>query len=113
VLADVILRVAVIAFSIVQTLLGLRLVIPFINVPDGFQEYVPTLFSVTDPLIAPFTGFVDFLGIEFADLGPAGAVGGGVFDRLDVSVIVALIGWSLVELVIVMVLRVVARASQG
>jgi hypothetical protein len=110
-MADLLVRVAVVLFSIIQTLLGLRLASNFVEVPSGLAQYVPTLHAITETLSDPFTGFADLLGIEIADLGPAGAVGGGLFDRLDVSVVVALVGWSLIELVVIMVLRVVARAS--
>lgn len=109
-MADLVLRVAVILFSIIQALLGLRLISNLIEVPSGLVQYVPTLFALTDPLITPFVEFAALLGVEVGAL-PIGPVGSGLFDRLDGSVVLALVGWSLIELIVVMVLRVTTRAS--
>ncbi len=55
---------------------------------------------LSEPLIEPFRRFEDMLG---------GALGGGFLGGVDSAVVVALIGWSLVELVVLAVLRIFGR----
>jgi hypothetical protein len=52
-------------------------------------------------------------GLLGADIpsGIGGPLGGGFGARLDPAVIVALVGWSIVELVILAILRIFTRAD--
>jgi hypothetical protein len=102
-------RLVIAGFGIVQLLLGIRLVLPFFDPPQFLIEWVPALVNITDVLIAPFVGFTDMLGSGLSGL-PGGPLGAGISGQLDPTVIVALIGWSIVELIVVTVLRVFTRA---
>lgn len=83
-------------FGIVQALLGLRLILPLFGVPEQLQPLLPAFLQVTDLLIAPFSAFRLPGGGGFPGFGAGG---------MDVSVIPALIGWSIVGLVVVGLLR--------
>lgn len=93
------LRLIVAAFGIVQLLLTLRLMLPFVgNVPEAVEPLMPAFIQITDLLIAPFS-WIEIPGFG----GGFPGFGGGQFDA---SVLPALIGWSVVELVVIGVLRV-------
>jgi uncharacterized protein YggT (Ycf19 family) len=93
-------RLAVLVFGVIQTLLTIRLVIGFIAVPREFEQYVPLLFDVTDALMAPFRGF------SVPDqLAPA-------VRGLDPAVLVALVGWTVVEFVVLALLRFLAPGRE-
>ncbi len=90
------LRLIILAFGVIQLLLGIRLILPLIgNVPEAAEPFMPTFIEVTDLLIAPFS-WLELPGTGFTGFG------GGQFDA---SVLPALIGWSVVELIVVGVLR--------
>ena len=85
------------AFGIIQGLLTLRMVLPlFGGVPEQLQPLMPGFLQITDLLMAPFAW------IELPGVGGFPGFGGG---QIDTTVLPALIGWSVVELVIVGVLR--------
>lgn len=89
-------RLIVAAFGIVQLLLGIRLILPLIGtVPEPAEPFMPAFIEITDLLIAPFS-WIQLPGTGFTGFG------GGQFDG---SVLPALIGWSVVELVVLGVLR--------
>ena len=44
------IRLAGLFFAFVQVTLFLRLLLPFVEVPKGLAEYVPTLMEITEPL---------------------------------------------------------------
>jgi uncharacterized protein YggT (Ycf19 family) len=98
---SMLLRATVIIFSVIQTLLTFRLLLPVVDLPRAIEQYEPTLRALTDPLIGPFRGF-----------SAPEALGSG-FGRLDATVIVALIGWSIAELLVLAVLRVFARTQSS
>jgi hypothetical protein len=92
------LRLVVLVFSAIQTVLTLRLLRGFIDLPPDIDTLIR---NVSGPLIAPFTGF---------DLPRAMAPAARGFEA---PVLVALIGWSVLELVIVTVLSVLSRRSSS
>ena len=99
------LGLVVAIFGLIQLLLGVRLVLPFLgNVPEQVEPLMPLFFQVTDLLIAPFA----WLPIPGADRFPGFGAG-----QLDTSVLPALIGWSLVELVVVTVLRMLGAGRRA
>ncbi len=71
-----------------------------VDLPQAIMQFEPTVLVSSEPLIEPFGRFEDLLG---------GALGGGFLGGLDSAVVVALIGWSLVELVVLAVLRIFGR----
>ncbi len=93
-------RIAVLGFGAIQGLLTLRLAMSLTDLPQAIMQFEPTVLALSEPLIDPFRRFEDTLG---------GGLGGGFLGGVDAAVLVALIGWSLVELVLLGVLRVLGR----
>jgi uncharacterized protein YggT (Ycf19 family) len=94
---DVLRRVVAIAFGILQALLILRIILLLLvaNRDNGVVQFV---LSVTDPFVEPFRGMFQ--------LDRVSARNGSV---LDVAAVVALIGWTLVEALVLAVLGVFRR----
>jgi len=100
-------------FGIIQLLLLMRLVLPFVHVPAGLHTYVPGLVTVTDWLITPFSFVVNSfdLGQASHELSQFGGVLPLAFaNKLDAGVIVAMIGWGIVAGLAVLILRLLFRA---
>jgi uncharacterized protein YggT (Ycf19 family) len=90
-------RVVTFAFGILQALLILRIVLLLLIANPG-NDVVALILNVTDPFVEPFRGMFS--------LDRVGSDEGSVFD---VAALVALIGWTLVELLILAGLRIFAR----
>ncbi len=90
-------RVVTFAFGILQALLILRIVLLLLIANPG-NDVVALILNVTDPFVEPFRGM-------FA-LDRVGNSSGSMFD---VAALVALIGWTLVEALILALLRIFAR----
>ena len=93
-------RVVYFAFGILQALLILRIVLLLLVANPG-NDVVALILTVTDPFVEPFRGM-------FA-LDRVGDSEGSVFD---LAALVALIGWTLVELLILAAMRIFARRPQ-
>lgn len=96
-------RLAVLGFGAIQALLTLRLVMSLADLPRAVMQFEPTVLALSEPLIDPFRRFEDML--------EGGMLGAGFLGGVDPAVVVALIGWSLVELVLLGVLRVLGRGD--
>lgn len=106
-LVPLLTKTVVLGFGAIQGLLTLRLVMGFLDLPQAIMQFEPTVMVLTEPLIDPFRGFQGLLGGGLGGLGGLGGMpGGGFTDGLDSAVLVALVGWSLVELVVLGVLRI-------
>jgi uncharacterized protein YggT (Ycf19 family) len=90
-------RVVTFAFGILQALLILRIVLLLLIANPG-NDVVALILNVTDPFVEPFRGM-------FA-LDRVGDSEGSMFD---VAALVALIGWTLVEALVLALLRIFAR----
>ena len=90
-------RAIVYIFGLIQLLLLLRIVLLAVAAREG-NDIVAFIYNVTDVLVAPFRGI---LGLNEIGAGQA---------SLDVAAIVALIGWTIIELVIIGLVRI-ARPS--
>jgi uncharacterized protein YggT (Ycf19 family) len=97
---EVIRRVVILAFGILQGLLVVRLVLLLLIANPG-NEVVSFVLGVTDPFVEPFRGMfsLDRVGSD------AGSV-------LDVAAAVALLGWTLIELLVIAVLSIGARRGE-
>lgn len=107
-LVPLLTRIVVLGFGAIQALLTLRLVMGFIDLPAAIMQFRPTVLALSEPLIDPFRGFQGLLGGGLGGMPGAGFMGG-----LDSAVLVALAGWSLVELVVLGVLRVFRNKDDG
>jgi hypothetical protein len=81
-------RIVVLVFGLVQIVIGLRIVFLLLNARSG-NLIVSTINDLGAVLVAPFKGI---LGTN------ALAAGGSV---LDVAAVVALVGWTIIELIVI------------
>jgi hypothetical protein len=95
--ATVAARVVTFAFGILQALLILRIILLLLVANPG-NDIVQFVFDVTQPFVEPFVGMFSLNRVE-ADQGSV----------LDVAAVVALVGWTLVEALILAALRIFSR----
>ena len=95
--ASVAARVVTFAFGILQALLVLRIIL-LLLVANQANDVVSFVLGVTDPFVEPFRGMFQLDRVT-ADMG----------STLDIAAIVALIGWTLIEAVILAGLRIFSR----
>ena len=95
--SNVIARVVTFLFGVLQVALILRIVLLLLVANTG-NDVVALILSITDPFVEPFRGM-------FA-LDRVTADQGSVFD---IAALVALIGWTLVEALILAALRIFDR----
>jgi hypothetical protein len=112
-MGGLIVRLVSLVFAVIEAMLLIRLILPFVDtVPKGFRPLVVDLVRITDQLIAPFKGIVEepFDLTRLTEL-PGGVVGivQAYADRLDPTVVVAMIAWGLIGAVVVLALRFVFR----
>ncbi len=92
-------RVVALAFGILQTLLALRILLLLLDA-NRANGIVSLILNLTTPAVEPFRGILRLSSIQ---------AGPGSF--LDVAAIVALVGWSLIEALVVAIMRVRDRAD--
>ena len=95
--ATVIARLITFLFGILQVALILRIVLLLLVANEG-NDVVRLILGVTDPFVEPFRGMFALDRVT----GDQGSV-------LDIAAVVALIGWTLVELLILALLRIFNR----
>lgn len=86
-------RILSLLFGILAVLLGLRILLLLLVANQG-NTIVDFVFDVTEPFVAPFRGIFAFDAVT-----PGG---GSVFD---VAAVVALVGWLLIYLLLMAILR--------
>ena len=89
-------RIVTFAFGVLQALLILRIILLLLVANTG-NEIVSFILGVTDPFVEPFIGMFDLNRVTSGD------------QVLDVAAIVALIGWTLVEVLILAGIRIFSR----
>ena len=89
-------RIVTFAFGVLQALLVLRIILLLLVANQG-NEIVSFVLGVTDPFVEPFIGMFDLNRVTSGE------------QVLDVAAIVALIGWSLVEMLVLALVRVFDR----
>ncbi len=85
-------RVVSLLFGILFVLLGIRIVLLLLVANEG-NAIVDFVYSVTEPFVAPFRGIFQFDQVVAGDA------------TLDLAAVVALIGWLLIYLLIMAILR--------
>jgi len=90
-------RVVTFAFGVLQALLVLRIILLLLIANPG-NEVVAFILGVTDGFVEPFRGMFQL-----------DAVSGDEGSVLDIAAVVALIGWTLVEVLILAALRIFNR----
>lgn len=91
-------RLIIFLFALIQGLLILRIVLLLVAARQG-NDLVALIYDLSDIFVAPFRGILGRNQI------PAGST------DLDVAAIAALIGWTIVELIILGFLRVFRRTA--
>jgi uncharacterized protein YggT (Ycf19 family) len=91
-------RVVSLLFGILAVLIGLRILL-LLLVANQQNSIVDFVFDVTEPFVAPFRGIFNFDTVS---------PGGG--SVLDVAAVVALIGWLLIYILIMAILRLGDRS---
>jgi uncharacterized protein YggT (Ycf19 family) len=90
-------RIVTFIFGILQALLVLRIILLLLVANPG-NDVVSFVLSVTDPFVEPFRGMFQLDRVT-ADQG----------STLDIAAIVALIGWTLIEALIIAGVRIFSR----
>jgi uncharacterized protein YggT (Ycf19 family) len=98
---DVLRRAVAIAFGILQVLLILRIVL-LLLVANRDNGVVQAILSATDPFVEPFRGMFQ--------LDRVSAQNGSV---LDVAAVVALVGWTLIEALVLAILGIFRRPARA
>ena len=94
---DTIRRLVWLVFGVLQAMIVLRIILLLLNANEG-NDLVAFIVGVTDPFVEPFRGMFRLDQVS----GASGSV-------LDVAAIVALIGWTLIEMLILAAIRIFAR----
>jgi uncharacterized protein YggT (Ycf19 family) len=97
---EVIRRFVILLFGILQGLLILRIILLLLVANPG-NDVVSLILTLTDPFVEPFRGMFSLDRVT-ADSG----------SMLDVAAIVALIGWTLVEALVIAALSLGARRGE-
>ena len=90
-------RVITFLFGILQAALILRIILLLLVANTG-NDVVSLILNITDPFVEPFRGMFSIDRVT-ADQG----------SKFDVAALVALIGWTLVEALLLAALRIFAR----
>jgi uncharacterized protein YggT (Ycf19 family) len=86
-------RFIVFIFGLIQLLIGLRIILLLFAARES-NDIVAAIYNISEIFVAPFRGILGTNQIE------SGAT------ELDVTAIVALVGWTVVELVVLALLRI-------
>ena len=89
-------RVVTFLFGILQAALILRIIL-LLLVANTDNDVVSLILSITDPFVEPFRGMFSIDRVVAGD------------SKFDVAALVALIGWTLVEALILAALRIFSR----
>jgi uncharacterized protein YggT (Ycf19 family) len=92
-------RVVSLLFGILAVLLALRIIF-LLLVANQTNVIVDAVYNITEPFVAPFRGI-----FNFDEVSPGGA---SVFD---IAALVALVGWLLIYLLIMAILRIGDRRA--
>jgi hypothetical protein len=92
-------RILVVVFGLIQLLIGARIVLLALDAREG-NAIVAGILALSQPFVAPFEGILNTDAL---------AAGGAV---LDLAAVLALIGWTLVELVLLAILRIGRSGDQ-
>ena len=92
-------RLAALIFGIIQVLIILRIVL-LLLIANRDNSIVSAVIAVTDVLVEPFRGMFNIDHI---------AASGSVFD---VAAVVALVGWTLIEALVLAVIRIGAGRGE-
>ena len=94
---ELIRRIVVLAFGLIQLVIGMRIVLLLLNAREG-NDLVAAIVNVSQPFVAPFNGIFGTDAVHASG------------STLDVTAIVAFVGWTMLELVIIWAVGIFRRA---
>ncbi len=94
--AEILSRVVIFIFALIQLIIALRIVFLAIDARQG-NAIVATILDLSRPLVAPFEGILNTNALSTSG------------STLDTTAIVALIGWTILEVVILAFVRIMRR----
>jgi YGGT family len=89
-------RLIVVLFGLLQLVIGLRIVLLLLDARTG-NDIVSTILNVSQVFVAPFEGILRTDALHAAG------------STLDVAAVVAFVGWTIVELIVLWVLGIFRR----
>lgn len=89
-------RVVTLIFGIIQSLIVLRIVLLLLNAREQ-NEIVQFILNASQPFVAPFVGILNVDALH-----ASGSV-------LDVAAVVALIGWTILEAIVIWAVNIMRR----
>lgn len=90
-------RVVALIFGVLVTLIALRIVLLLLGANAG-NALVDGIYGITEPLVGPFRGV-----FSMEVIAPTGA------NVLDIGALVAIVGWSLIAVLLLAILRLPDR----
>jgi hypothetical protein len=91
-------RIVVLVFGLIQIVIGARIVLLLLDAREA-NALVSAVLSISQVFVAPFEGI-----LRTDSLNAAGSV-------LDVTAIVAFVGWTILELIVLWVIGIFGRRS--
>lgn len=96
--AELTRRIVVLVFGLIQIVIGARIVLLLLDAREA-NALVSTILDISQVFVAPFEGI-----LRTDSLNTAGSV-------LDITAIVALVGWTILELIVLWVIGIFGRRS--
>jgi hypothetical protein len=93
---ELIRRVVVLIFGIIQVFIGLRIVLLLLNAREG-NDLVSFILNVSQVFVAPFVGIFNTDALR-----ASGSI-------LDIAAIAALVGWTILEAIVLWAVNVMRR----
>ncbi len=91
-------RIVVLVFGLIQLVIGARILLLLLDAREA-NGLVSAILAISEVLVAPFEGI-----LRTDSLGASGSI-------LDITAIVALVGWTILELVVLWVIGIFSRRS--
>ncbi len=96
--AELARRIVVLVFGLIQIVIGARIVLLLLDAREA-NALVSAVLNISQVFVAPFEGILRTDALQ-----SAGSV-------LDITAVVALVGWTIVELIVLWVIGIFARRS--
>lgn len=91
-------RVIVLVFGLIQIVIGARIILLLLDAREG-NALVAGILNISQLFVAPFEGI-----LRTDSLGSAGSV-------LDIAAIVAFVGWTILELIVIWAVGIFRRSA--
>ncbi len=94
--AEILTRLVIFIFAVIQVIIALRIVFLAIDARQG-NVIVATILDLSRPLVAPFEGMLNTNALSTSG------------STLDTTAIIALIGWTILEVIVLAFVRILRR----